>query len=92
MPALRRHCPDVTEEMIWILTSCDPEDEDALYDMLASRSHELHAGDMRKRQFKEAAKLILLEVRSEMQERGREQYFASLRSSTHGGPGDTNAG
>ena len=55
--------PGVTAEMIWILTSCDPEDEDALYDVLEDRTKELHTGVWSERKLNQAAAKVLAETR-----------------------------
>ena len=90
--SVRPHCPHVTAEMMWIVTTCDPEDEHVPYGTLANRELQVEAGDMTQQMFMEAAERILREVRMQIHEHGWYEYTSSLRSSIPGRPGDSNAG
>jgi len=89
----RHFCPRVTAEMLWIVTTCDPEDEDYLYAKLADRSLEVNAVDMSQEEFMEVAERILREVSMEIQEQSLQEHVTSLgRGAPPWRPADSNAG
>ena len=63
-----RDSPGVTAEMMWIITTCDPEGEDALYDVLEDRTREFHVGVWSERKINQAAAKVLAETRVQFSE------------------------
>ena len=86
----RRFCPHVTAEMLWIVTTCDPEDEEYLYTRLADRVHEVNADNMTQTKFMELAETILEDVSMDVQEKAIQEHVTALgRGSPRGKPPDS---
>ena len=89
----RNLCPHVTAEMLWIVTTCDPEDEHCLYAWLADRTHAVKADDMSQERFMEVAERILREVAMQIQEHGFQEHLTTIgRGAPRWRPADSNAG
>jgi len=86
-------CPRVTAEMLWIITTCDPEDEQCLYAWLADRTHAVKADDVSQEKFMEVAERILREVAMEIAEHGFQEHWTSIvRGDPRWRPAPSNAG
>ena len=89
----RTHCPHVTAEMCWIITTCDPEDEQRLFRWLANRAQAVKADDMTQEKFPQMAEEILRKVALDIAHQAFEEQRRSFeRGDLQWGPGPSNGG
>ena len=81
----KRDASRVTAEMMWIVTTSDPEGEDALYDVIKDRARELHIAVWSERTLNQAAAKVLEKTRNEFSEiQAKELFYKSQHRSMEG--------